>query len=365
MHILHTESSCGWGGQEVRILTESEGMIARGHQVTIACPEHANIYSEAIKRGIPTTALPIEKKRPSALLAMKRFLSENNFDVINTHSSTDSWLVSLCLAWKSKRPGIVRTRHLSTKVHNNKSSLWLYQKGNDYLITTGEKLRQTLHTDNGVPLEKMKSVPTGIDESRFKPAANKNSAREELSIPSDKIIVGILATLRDWKGHEYLLDALASLETDNYHLLMIGDGPYRPSIESKIKQLSMSDKVSMVGNQDDVVPWLQVLDIFALPSYGNEGVPQSIMQAMLCQLPIISTNVGSILEVLIPEKNGFCVKTKDATTLAAALKTLMEDESLRNQFGEFSRQYALENCTLNQMVDDMEAIFQSSIQRNA
>ena len=365
MHILHTESSCGWGGQEVRILTESEGMIARGHQITIACPEHANIYHEAIKRGINTVALPIEKKRPSALLAMKRFLSENHFDVINTHSSTDSWLVSLCLAWKTKRPGIVRTRHLSTRVHNNKSSLWLYQKGNDYLVTTGEKLRQTLHKDNGVPLEKMKSIPTGIDEERFKPAEDVHAIRAALKIPTDKIIIGILATFRDWKGHEYLLEALSRLNSDNYFLVMIGDGPYRPSIEKKVFDLSMSSKTSMVGNQEDVVPWLQALDIFALPSYGNEGVPQSIMQAMLCQLPIISTDVGSILEVLIPEKNGICVKTQDVESLAGALEKLIKDEPLRKKFGAYSRQFALENCTLGQMVNDMEIIFRKSINRTA
>ena len=340
-------------------------MIARGHQVTIACPEHANIYREAIKQGINTVALPIEKKRISALRAMKSFLAENQFDVINTHSSTDSWLVSLCLTWKKQRPGIVRTRHLSTKVHNNKSSLWLYRKGNDYLVTTGEKLRQTLHKDNGVPLEKMKSVPTGIDERRFKPAKDVHAVRASLGVPTDKIVIGILATLRDWKGHEYLLEALSHLNLDNYHLMMIGDGPYRPSIEKKIAELSMSGKVSMVGNQDNVVPWLQALDIFALPSYGNEGVPQSIMQAMLCQLPIISTDVGSILEVLIPEENGFCVKTKDVETLAEALKKLIDDEPLRKQFGQFSRQFALENCTLDQMVSDMEMIFQKSIERIA
>ena len=363
MKILHTESSCGWGGQEVRTLTESEGMIARGHQVTIACPETSNIYKEASKRGIPTVFLPIEKKRLSSLRAMQRFLASNQFDVINTHSSTDSWLVSLCLAFKKRRPGIVRTRHLSTTVHNNRSTLWLYRKGNDFIATTGEKLRQTLHDDNGIPLEKMKSVPTGIDEQKFKPAKDKVSVKKTLGIPTDKIIIGILATLRDWKGHEYLLEALSTITTNNYHLLMIGDGPYRPSIEKKIADLSLRDKVTMTGNQDNVVPWLQTLDIFALPSYGNEGVPQSIMQAMLCEQPIISTDVGSILEVLKHEQNGYCVKSRDSKSLAKAIEMLLVDEHKRQKFGAFSRQYALKNCTHAQMIDDMEAIFQNSVHR--
>ena len=357
MHILHTESSCGWGGQEIRTLTESEGMIARGHEVTIACPEHSNIFREAQKRGIKAVALPIEKKRISALMAMKSFLAENQFDVINTHSSTDSWLVSLSTAWKKQRPGIVRTRHLSTQVHNNKATLWLYHKGNDYIVTTGEKLRQTLHKENGLSLNKMKSIPTGIDEHRFKPAEDKASSKKAVGMPADKTIIGILATIRTWKGHEYLLDAVAQLERNDFHLLIIGDGPHRPALEAKIEALGISDKVSMVGNQDNVVPWLQALDLFTLPSYGNEGVPQGIMQAMLCSLPIISTDVGSILEVVHHEKNGYIVGTKDSESLHNAIQLLLDDPEKRAQFGQYSLNHALANCTMTTMIDQMEAIF--------
>lgn len=357
MKILHTESSCGWGGQEVRTLTESEGMIARGHEITIACPEHSNIYKEAQKRGIPVVALPIEKKRLSALRAMQKFLAKNQFDVINTHSSTDSWLVSLCLAWKKERPGIVRTRHLSTTVHNNRSTLWLYNKGNDFIVTTGEKLRQTLHSDNGIPLEKMKSIPTGIDENRFFPAEDKETAKKNIDLPEGKTVIGILATIRSWKGHEYLVKAVAGLKRDDIHLLIVGDGPGYDIIKKLVEDLGISHQTSMPGNQDNVVPWLQAMDIFCLPSYGNEGVPQGIMQAMLCGQPIISTDVGSILEVLHHEKNGFCVKTKDTESLSLAVQKLLESPDTRHQYGEFSRNHALKNCTMNNMLNDMEEIF--------
>ncbi len=358
LNILHTESSCGWGGQEIRTLTESEGMIARGHQVTIACPSNSNIYSAAKERGINTVALPINKKRPAALLAMLRFLSANQFDVINTHSSTDSWLVSVALAWRSSRPGIVRTRHLSTAVHNKKTTQWLYQKGNDFIATTGEKLRQTLHSENGVALNKMQSVPTGIDENRFVLPQDKKQIQAELALPEGKTIIGILATIRSWKGHEYLVEAVAALHRQDCHILVVGDGPFRPTLEAKIKELGLDGQVTLVGNQDNVVPWLQAMDLFCLPSYGNEGVPQGIMQAMLCGLPIISTDVGSILEVLHHEKNGYCVDTKDSKSLAIAIEKLLDNPSLREEFGAYSYKHASANCTMTKMVDEMEAIFQ-------
>lgn len=357
MKILHTESSCGWGGQEIRILTESQGMILRGHEVTIACPKESNIYSAAKKAGMNVIPLPIGRKKLSSLWAMHSFLSKHKFDVINTHSSTDSWLVSLSYALKNERPRIVRTRHLSTTVHNNKPTQWLYTKGNDFIVTTGEQLRLTLHKDNGIPLAKMKSVPTGIDENKFTPPNDKEKIKLSLDLPSNKPVVGILATIRSWKGHEYLVEAMSLLRNKDFHLLIVGDGPHREKVEEKIRSLDMSDKVSLVGNQENVVPWLQAMDIFCLPSYGNEGVPQGIMQAMLCGLPIVSTNVGSILEVLHHDQNGYCVKTKDSHSLAEAISKLLSDEELREKFGNHSASFARDHCTMTAMIDEMEIIF--------
>ena len=126
LHILHTEASLGWGGQEIRILTEAEGMIARGHHVTLIAPAEANIRREGEARGIPTLALPIGKKRLSGLFALRNWLKNNRCDVINTHSSTDTWLAALACATMSDAPPLVRTRHISAPVPDNFSSRWLY-----------------------------------------------------------------------------------------------------------------------------------------------------------------------------------------------------------------------------------------------
>ena len=70
MRILHTEASLGWGGQEIRILTEAAGMIARGHSVELVCPPDARIFSEAGRYGVRANALPVARKRPFGLLAL-------------------------------------------------------------------------------------------------------------------------------------------------------------------------------------------------------------------------------------------------------------------------------------------------------
>ena len=111
MRIVHTEASCGWGGQEIRILEEARGLIARGHEVSVLCAPQARILEEAPRFGVPITALPIGRKRLSGLLALRRWLLANHPDVVNTHSSTDSWLTGLACATLAKPPAIVRTRH--------------------------------------------------------------------------------------------------------------------------------------------------------------------------------------------------------------------------------------------------------------
>jgi glycosyltransferase involved in cell wall biosynthesis len=282
VRILHTESSCGWGGQELRILTEAAGLIKRGHEVSLACPPQATIASRAKQFGLPVHALPIERKTIAGLLAMRRFLKAHRFDVINTHSSTDSWLAALACASIGQAAPIVRTRHISTAMPNSFATRWLYMKAASKVITTGEALRLQLARDYGFSLDRMVSVPTGIDLAHYQPG-NALERREQLGIEQKPFTFGIVATLRLAKGHNFLFEALAQAKLPSWQLLVIGDGPMRERLEKQIDGLGLRSKVHMVGNQTDVMPWLQALDVFVLPTL-HEGVPQSLAQAMACGL---------------------------------------------------------------------------------
>src|SRR5215210_5187933 len=77
MRIVHTESSLGWGGQEIRILSESQGLIRRGHDVKLVCPPEARIYAEAPAWQVPAVPLPIAKKRPRGIGALLGWLKAN------------------------------------------------------------------------------------------------------------------------------------------------------------------------------------------------------------------------------------------------------------------------------------------------
>ncbi len=212
LHIVHTEASCGWGGQEIRILEESRGLIRRGHRVTILAPAESHIYRRAAEWGVRAIALPLGKKRIGPLLTLRGWLIANahDVDVVNTHSSTDSWLAALAVRTVTPRLPIVRTRHISAPIRSSVANRWLYARAAAHVVTTGESLRRELIDNLGVAETSSTSIPTGIDTTRFKPG-EKASARAQLDLGADDYLIGIVATLRSWKGHTYLLEALEQL----------------------------------------------------------------------------------------------------------------------------------------------------------
>ena len=355
LSIVHTESSLGWGGQELRILSESQGLIRRGHEAGILCAPGARIYVEAPGWGVPAVALPIARKRLAGLRALIRWFRENRCDVVNTHSSTDSWLTALSIAALGRPIPIVRTRHISATVPRNAFSRWLYERAATRIVTTGEALKRKLVEENGFTASRIESVPTGIDAGHFRPG-DRAAARAKLELPENRTLVGIVATLRSWKGHGDLLDAMALLP-ESVGLVIVGDGPRRKAIEKQIARLSLHGRVWMPGNQADVLPWLRALDIFALPSYANEGVPQALVQAMLCCLPCVTTLAGSISELARHEATALIVPPQDARALAAAIARLAEDAGLRRDLGEAARRHCAENFSYERMLDRMEALY--------
>ncbi len=361
LSIVHTENSCGWGGQEIRILTEARGFLDRGHRVTLIAPAEAPIAPAAEGMRIPVVRLDIRRKRLRPLLALRRWLADHRgkIDIINTHSSTDSWLTVLACATLAEPPPVVRTRHVSTTIRNRPTTRWLYARATAHIVTAGEALKRQLARDNGIPLGHITSIPTGIDLDRFVPG-DAVAARIRLGLP-ERPTLGIVATLRDWKGHDDLFEALARDRNAwrDWNVVVVGDGPQRPNLDRHLAALEFTDRVKFVGQQDDVVPWLNALDLFVLPSWGEEGVPQAIMQAMACGIAVVSTTTGAITEAVDDRVTGIIVAPHDVPALSAALATLRADPAQRARLGAAGRARALRDFGLARMLDGMEAVFQA------
>jgi glycosyltransferase involved in cell wall biosynthesis len=141
------------------------------------------------------------------------------------------------------------------------------------------------------------------------------------------------------------------------HLLIVGEGPMRSQIEDKIAALGLGERVTLAGQRSDPEHWLQAMDVFCLPSYANEGVPQAILQAMLCGLAIVTTPVGAILEAVSDGDTALVVPPKDAAALARAVARLLDDDTFAARLGAAARRRASADFSRETMLDHMEQLF--------
>ena len=117
---------------------------------------------------------------------------------------------------------------------------------------------------------------------------------------------------------------------------------------------------TIAGDQADVTPWMNALDVFCLPSYANEGVPQALMQAMACALPVVTTPVGSIEEIVEAGVTGVLVPPQNEVRLRVELSTLLDDEARRARLGRAARESAEARFGEARMVDAMIAVFEEA-----
>jgi glycosyltransferase involved in cell wall biosynthesis len=351
MKILHTEASSGWGGQEIRILTESQVFIKNGHEVMVAANPSSHLYANAKEYGVTCYPANINKIGLQQLTELIRLINKLKPDIVSTHSSKDHWLSALAKIFCKHKFGLVRTRHISVPLNKKISTRWLFGSMTDGLMTTGTSITNELIKNGNVSEQIIKTVPTGIDTDHFKPG-NKINARTNLNIPINNYVYGIVATLRSWKGHEYLFEAFSQLHSKDKlaTLVIVGEGPEGDYLQNLAKKKYANLDIIFSGQQKDVLPYLTSLDCFVLPSYANEGVPQALLQAMAVGIPIISCPIGGIPEALKNYTNYILVEPKSTVQLANAMNQLKDGKICTTQINT--------PYTLSSMYQDALSIYE-------
>jgi glycosyltransferase involved in cell wall biosynthesis len=352
------------GGQERRVLAESVGMRERGHEVWIATPPGGALADRAAEVGIEVIPMSFRRRSlPWSALNVASLVRRVRPDVVNSHSSADSWAVALAGRMGPRPRALVRSRHISAGVAPGPLHRFLYGQA-DHLITTGETIRRDLAASGLVPLERSTSIPTGVDPDRFAPnAAGRTEARRKLGLDGTGPVIGVVAYLRPDKGHQVLLRAMPEIvrQQPDCVLLVVGDGSQRSVLESMTVDYGLEARVRFLGAREDIPAVLCALDVFCLPSIRNEGVPQSVLQASAAGLPVVSTAVGGIPEAVIEGKTGIVVPPGDARSLAEALAALLADPECRDRMGHAGRRHVKDVFSLREMLDRTESAYEEAL----
>ena len=217
------------------------------------------------------------------------------------------------------------------------------------------------------PANKIAVIPNGVDTNRFQPNASARAdVRSELGLAPDTPLIGIVAALRPEKNHALFLNAASKVlaKFPKAHFVIVGDGPERSHIESTAAQLKITKSVSLLGTRSDTPRLLAAFDVFALTSH-NEASPVSILEALSCGVPVVSTRVGSIAESVHDQWNGFTVEPGDAHAVAERIKYLLWDRSTAEMMGINGREHVRSNGSLETMVRMYEQLIHNIFDRKA
>ncbi len=357
MNILHLEASPGWGGQEMRILLEAEGMRSRGHTVVLGVMQGGRLIEEARAKGF--TVYELNFKRHAWVLCYWQLLQifwKHKIDLVNTHSSLDSWIGGI--AARMARKKLIRTRHLSTAVKPGINSRLVYGFLADFVVTTCASIISPIAHQSKKALHLFQSIATGVDPERIQASeAERMAFRTELGLSSDDFVVGTACFMRSWKGIDDLLEAAHLLRhVPKLKWVVIGGG-HAERHHKKAEELGLGGVVYFTGHRPQPFPAIGALDVFALLSTANEGVSQAILQAAYLSKPLIATSTGGLCEVCLDGETGFLVPCFAPRAVADRVLRFYHDRHLSERLGRKARELVLDQFTLQKTLDGMEEVY--------
>lgn len=350
--IIHTESSRGWGGQEIRDFAELKGMKDRGYRVALIASQKSRIYERAKMQGID--AYPVEfrsKIDPVSWLALYGLFKKLRPSIVNTHSSDDSWTAGP-IARLLGVPLIIRTRHVSTPI----SGTFSYRHFPHLLLTTSETIRNDLMA-SGVIKQKILSLPTGIDLNRFQfNAGHREAVRNKYLIADNDVLVGNICVLRSWKGLDFFIETAAATPS-NFKFMLVGDGPQLEALQNKSRLLNLQDRFIFTGYQEQVEQFFSALDIFFFTSYASEGVPQGLLQAVASGLSLVVCKLPSVIETLEGVEGVSQINHGDVAGAVDALVQAGSNCAKNMAVTEKNRELLNARYGIEKMLDTLESLY--------
>ena len=356
--IVHSEASCGWGGQEHRVLAELRGFQRRGCWVALLAPPHSEIFKRGEAGGIVVHPLDTRKSRylPNAF-RIRGWLRRNRVQVVNTHSSRDGYLVGAA-ARLARVPLQIRSRHIDVSYRNPWISRLAFSSFADHVMTTSGKITAHLQDTFHLPDDRISTVSTGVDTDRFSPDGTAADLSVAVGV-DDAPLVGMVSVLRSWKGHLDFLKAARMLKDRGVsaRYMIVGEGPQRANIERVISELGLQENVTMLGHREDIPCILRTLDVVVIPSTGHEGIPQIGLQALASGTAVVGSDAGGIPEIIRDRQTGRIFHATDVEALAATVEATLTDSDATREYVAAGRDLVLAGHNIEHMLDRIEEIY--------
>lgn len=356
MRIVQLVEDLELGGLERLAVDLALAQKRAGHQLLVYCMFHAGPLAASLESaGIPVVPF---RKSPgfsvSTMLAMAKRLREDRVDVIHGHNPGVHHYAALA-ARVAGVPVCINTRHSVTTSkglpYQERYFRWM-KPLTSHVVFVCDFVRRGLEHKLGYPQEKCSVILNGIPLAPFlahpaSPGGNRPRVR-----------FGTIGRLVPAKGHSVLIDAFARVcqSAPGAELSIYGYGELREQLAAQISRLGLEGRVRLEGRTEDSAATLQHLDVFVFSSV-NEGLPLVILEAMAAGLPIITTDVGGIPEVL-PKESAWRCPPGDAEALAGAMLHAVTCSDLRER-GEIAQRMAATCYGLEYMATRYQDLYSS------
>ena len=283
-------------------------------------------------------------------IALRKVLSSMRFDLIHCHGVWDAAIGRLA---GRKLPTIAEI-HTLWPTGPIKTALYaLSYKLSDRVLVLAPSMEAAVERLYGLPPRKVVMVPNGVDTTLFRPSTEqREGARAELSI-RESSVVGFVGAFQPWQGLEPLIESFKVLVDKGLdtRLLLVGDGPHRPQVEGRVRDLGLSDHVTITGlvAQDKVSGYLNCIDVFvaARPSMlqTETATPLKLLEAMSAGRAVVASSVEGMSSVVEDGRTARLIPPGDTKRLTDAIEELLGDERARLRMGEAARQFVQRNFT--------------------
>jgi glycosyltransferase involved in cell wall biosynthesis len=340
-----------------------DGLVEGGFEVHLAC-SRTKYFEQLEKHGLILHEVKL-RRRLNPLLhiwplwQLYRLIRKERFRVVNTHSPIAA-AVGRSAAWLARTAVVVYTVH--GFYFHDRMPAWkrrgyiaverlLGKTTNSFMFVSDEDRRAALKERIAKPTAKTTTIYNGVDLESY-PAKDKapplsRHLRYQLEIPSDATVVGIVGRVVREKGYLEFAEMakLVSAGRDSVCFLVVGDA--LPSdrdgvvaeLHSRVDAAGLAGRFRFTGFTERVADYLQIMDIFVLPSY-REGFPRSVLEAMSSGLPVVATDIRGCREAVSDGVTALLVPPEDATSLAAAVARLLDDPDMARRMGSAGRERA-------------------------